>query len=188
MSTTRIRQITWIEGHRLRLRNVGEGDAGFIFRLRQDPARNAHMSATSPRLDDQRAWLAGYAAGKGQAYFVIESLELGVPLGTVRLYDAQGESFCWGSWMLVPAAPPFAAIESALMVYHGALDLGFRAAHFQVQRGNAAVCRFHENFGARRVGEDNRQIHYRIDHAAILESLRRYRRFLPDGVRRGPFV
>ncbi|MBK8666964.1 MAG: GNAT family N-acetyltransferase [Burkholderiales bacterium] len=184
----RIRKSAWIEGHRLRLRNAVGGDAEFILGLRQDPARNAHLSITSPRLEDQRAWLAGYAADGDQAYFIIESLDGGIPLGTVRLYDARGDSFCWGSWMLVPAAPPLAAIESALMVYRYALDLGFRAAHFQVQRGNATVCRFHENFGARRVGEDNRQIHYAIDVGAIERSLLRYRRFLPGGIRSGPRI
>lgn len=181
-----IRKIAWIDGHRLRLRNAAIEDAAFIFALRHDPARSRHMSATSPQLDDQRQWLARYAAEDGQAYFVIENRAGGAPLGTVRLYDAQGESFCWGSWMLVPAAPAFAAIESAAMVYRYALGLGFRAAHFQVQQANASVCRFHENFGATRVGTDNGEIRYRIKLDAIEQSLRRYRRFLPDGIRLGP--
>lgn len=177
---------SWIEGHRLRLRNATEADAAFIFGLRHDPERNRHMSATSPLLEDQRNWLVRYAADGSQAYFIIESAAGHEPLGTVRLYDAKGDSFCWGSWMLVPGAPPFAAIESALVVYCYALELGFKAAHFEVQEGNVAVSRFHENFGAVRVGRENRQIQYTLSHERMLESLRRYRRFLPDGIRRGP--
>ncbi|WP_051237326.1 GNAT family N-acetyltransferase [Ottowia thiooxydans] len=194
-----IQKTAWITGHKLRLRNAGEDAASFIFNLRQDPQRNRHMSATSPKLEDQRQWLARYAADESQAYFVIEALrDVGQPaasdssprslLGTVRLYDAQDDSFCWGSWMLVPGAPPFAAIESALMVYRYALDLGFRAAHFEVQQGNFAVCRFHENFGAVRVGEEAGQIQYTLNHERMLESLHRYRKFLPSGIVRAPFI
>ncbi len=187
MATTRppILKASWIEGHRLRLRNATEDDAAFIFSLRHDPERNRHMSATSPVLDDQRQWLARYAAGQGQAYFMIEALSSSAPLGTVRLYDAQGDSFCWGSWMLVPGAPSFAAIESALMVYGYALELGFTEAHFEVQENNLPVTRFHENFGAVRVGHANGQIHYRLSHERMLQSLHRYRRFLPGGIRFG---
>lgn len=172
-----------IEGHRLRLRDAVESDAAFIFNLRHDPLRNRHMSATSLVLDDQRRWLERYAASQGQAYFIIETLADAKPLGTVRLYDAQGDSFCWGSWMLVPDTPPFAAIESALMVYLYALDLGFTRAHFEVQEGNASVSRFHENFGAVPVGHAHGQIQYRLSHESMLQSLRRYRRFLPEGIR-----
>ena len=173
----------WIEGHHLKLRDAAESDASFIFSLRHDPARNRHMSATSPVLDDQRQWLRQYAASQGQAYFIIETLADAVPLGTVRLYDAQGDSFCWGSWMLIPEAPPFAAIESALRVYRYALELGFSAAHFEVQEGNLPVSRFHENFGAVRVGHACGQIQYRLTHESMLQSLRRYHRFLPGGIR-----
>lgn len=192
----KITKVAWIEGHRLRLRNATADDAAFIFSLRHDPARNQHMSATSAQLEDQVQWLERYAADDTQAYFIIETrpgvtpsdVEFESRLGTVRVYDARGDSFCWGSWMLVPGAPPFAAIESALMVYHYALELGFKAAHFEVAQGNAAVSRFHENFGAVCVGQAQGQTQYTLDHTSMLASLRRFRRFLPEGIRRGPFL
>lgn len=197
MSLPAIRKTAWIDGHRLRLRQAEVADASFIFHLRHHPLRNQHMSTTSPRPEDQSQWLARYALDDSQAYFVIEAREnaehppqagFSQALGTVRLYDAQANSFCWGSWMLLPDAPPFAAIESALIVYRYALELGFRSAHFEVQQGNLAVCRFHENFGAVRVGEEAGQIQYSLDHARILESLHRYRRFLPAGIQHAPLV
>ena len=192
-----IKKTAWIDGHRLRLRQADVADASFIFNLRQHPLRNQHMSATSPRPEDQIQWLERYALDNSQAYFVIEAKENPEHppraggrqhLGTVRLYDARALSFCWGSWMLLPDAPPFAAIESALIVYRYALELGFHSAHFEVQQGNLPVCRFHENFGAVRVGEDAGQIQYTLDHERILESLHRYRRFLPAGIERAPFI
>ncbi|MBH1964350.1 MAG: hypothetical protein I8H77_08450 [Comamonadaceae bacterium] len=197
LSLPAVKKTAWIDGHRLRLRQANVADASFIFNLRHHPLRNQHMSATSTRPEDQSQWLARYALDNSQAYFVVETKEntehpplagYRQPLGTVRLYDAREHSFCWGSWMLLPDAPPFAAIESALIVYRYALGLGFRSAHFEVQQGNLAVCRFHENFGAVRVGEDAGQIHYTLDHERMLESLHRYRRFLPAGIKHAPLI
>jgi len=116
-----------------------------------------------------------------QAYFIIDFQ--GAPVGTVRLYDARGYSFCWGSWILADGRPQHAAMESALMVYAYALDhLGFTAAHFDVRKGNERVWQFHERFGARRVAATELDYLYTLDQAAISESRRRYARFLPDGV------
>ena len=173
----------WIDGHRLRLRDARPEDAPFILSLRTEPARNRFMSPVSTQVADQHAWLQRYAQGSGQAYFVIQPISGGDDLGTLRLYDAQGDSFSWGSWMLKPGAPLSAAVESALMAYHYALGLGFRAAHFDVLEGNAGVRRFHENFGAVQVGAHDGTAHYRIGYDAIRLSLDRYRRFLPAGIR-----
>lgn len=117
---------------------------------------------------------------KDQAYFIIES-QIGEPFGTVRLYDAQGASFCWGSWILKDGVPKVAAIESALMVYAYAIDhLGFSESHFDVRMGNEGVWRFHERFGATRVGETELDYLYRIQQSKIFEARQNYKKFLPD--------
>ena len=111
-------------------------------------------------LAEQQAWLARYANAEDQAYFIIEYQN--EPVGTVRLYDPQGESFCWGSWILKNTRPSQAAMESALMVYAYAVDhLGFKSAHFDVRKGNEKVWQFHERFGARRVEETAKDHLYR---------------------------
>ena len=70
-----------------------------------------------------------------------------------------------------------------LMVYRYALDgLGFEASHFTVHKANESVWQFHERFGAVRRAEDEIQYFYDIDREAILASLQRYRRFLPEGL------
>jgi RimJ/RimL family protein N-acetyltransferase len=169
-----------VQGKTLVFRDAAVDDAGFILGLRTDELKSRHLSRTSGALADQQAWLAGYGQRDGEAYFVIESLA-GEKLGTVRLYDAQGDSFCWGSWILSDAAPSSAAIESALMVYAYALDtLGFTNAHFQVNLANERVCAFHERFGAQRVSQDDVEIEYTLANAAIREAMKRYARFLPD--------
>lgn len=171
-----------IDGHHLRLRNVTREDADTIFALRTSDSAAGHISSTPPDRQSQIDYVEAYQRAEGVAYFIIQA-KGGGPLGTVRLYDRQGDSFAWGSWILTPAAPRFAAIESALIVYRYALDhLGFAAAHFSVREENGKVWQFHERFGARRTGTSGGQHHYRIDRAAILASLERYGRFLPNGI------
>jgi RimJ/RimL family protein N-acetyltransferase len=180
MTAPRLGKARRVQGKTLVFRDAAVDDAGVILGLRTDELKSRHLSRTSGALADQQAWLAGYGQRDGEAYFVIESLA-GEKLGTVRLYDAQGDSFCWGSWILSDAAPSSAAIESALMVYAYALDtLGFTNAHFQVNLANERVCAFHERFGAQRVSQDDVEIEYTLANAAIREAMKRYARFLPD--------
>lgn len=164
------------------LRNATQADAGFILALRTDSHKAKHLSPTSPELARQMAWLDAYAHDNDQAYFIIESE--GKPIGTVRLYDAQGDSFCWGSWILAADAPRAAAIESALMVYAYAVEcLGFRSAHFDVRKGNQSVWQFHERFGAVCTSETEIDYFYSISLDGIQKSRKRYARYLPSGIR-----
>ncbi len=177
----RIRKAARVIGKTLTLRNAGADDAEFILALRCDAHKAAHLSPTSPSLSDQRAWLERYGSSHDQAYFIIDGPNH-EPLGTVRLYDARGDSFCWGSWILRDAAPASAAIESALIVYAYAVGtLGFGAAHFQVQRGNVRVRAFHERFGAVVTASTDDEFEYALNGDAIRASMQRYSRYLPAG-------
>ncbi|GAB1233420.1 hypothetical protein UT4_18870 [Ferrigenium sp. UT4] len=149
--------------------------------LRTDTEKSRYLSAVSADIADQKAWLARYAQADDQAYFIIEYQ--GEPIGTVRLYNPLGDSFCWGSWILKDTRPGHAAMESALMVYAYGIDhLGFKGAHLDVRKGNERVWRFHERFGARRVAETAEDYLYRLDGEAIQVSRHRYRRFLDGNV------
>ena len=182
MSTVRIRKARCIRGKTLVLRNAVVADAAFILSLRTNPQKSRHLSKVSDDLDAQVAWLISYEERDTEAYFVIEDVR-GIPLGTVRIYDAQDDSFCWGSWILLENTPSSAAIESALIVYAYALEsLGFQSAHYQVQKANERVWRFHERFGAERTSENEVQYEYRLSNAAIKSSIDRYRRYLPNGI------
>lgn len=133
-------------GRTLSFRDATADDAAFMLALRTHADKARYLSAVSGELAEQQAWLERYAQADDQTYFVIELQ--GQPMGTVRLYDAQGDSFCWGSWVLKDGCPSHVAMESALMVYAYAIDhLGFKAAHFDVRKGNERVWRFHERFG-----------------------------------------
>lgn len=171
-----------VRGKTLIFRDATVDDAELILNLRTDAKKGRFLSATSNSLEAQQAWLHTYAASTGQAYFIIE--REGQAIGTVRLYDARGKSFCWGSWIIADGQPAHVAMESALMVYAYALDhLGFEQAHFDVRKANEKVWRFHERFGAKRVGDSDDDFFYRLNMDSIMISMERYKRFLPQGIR-----
>ncbi len=181
MNLPSIQPVGELHGKTLTFRNAHPDDADYILSLRTDPAKSRHLSAVSPDVRKQRDWLTAYRAGTGQAYFII--LHDGAAIGTVRLYDARGDSFCWGSWMLGDQRPRHAAVESSLMVYAYAIDhLGFRQSHFDVRRGNAKVISFHERMGAERTGADEHDIYFRMTERAISSARQSLRDFLPDSV------
>jgi RimJ/RimL family protein N-acetyltransferase len=177
----KIRKATVVRGETLVFRDACVSDAKFILSLRTDENKSRFLSATKNDLEAQKAWLIQYAAVDDQAYFIIEFNN--EPIGTVRLYDAQQDSFCWGSWILSDSRPRQAAMESALMVYAYALDhLEFKNSHFEVRRGNERVWQFHERFGAKRVDENELEYIYFLEFDEIRNSLGRYSKFLPNGV------
>lgn len=177
----RVRKARVLHGRSLSFRNATVSDAEFILALRTNNLKSRYLNTTSTDIESQRAWLRNYAASDDQAYFMIESA--GNSIGTVRLYGAQGNSFCWGSWILAAGAPSIAAIESALIVYAYALDhLGFKAAHFEVRKDNRRVRDFHERFGAICTHEAKEESFYEISCAAIQQSRKRFARFLPHGI------
>lgn len=179
--SVRLRKAARVVGKTLSFRNACIDDAVFILSLRTDPGKSRFLSSVTGAIEDQRDWLARYALAENQAYFIIEYQN--EPIGTVRLYDPQEGSFCWGSWILASNRPTQAAMESALMVYAYALDyLGFTAAHFDVRKGNERVWQFHERFGAVRTSSTDSDYLYSLSRSAIQMSRERYKKFLPNGV------
>lgn len=176
-----IRKASRVHGDTLAFRDAGVADAEFILSLRTDAEKSRYLSTTADDVGAQRDWLGRYASIEGQAYFIIEFND--EPIGTVRLYDAQGDSFCWGSWILKEGRPRQAAMESALMVYAYAIDhLGFKACHFDVRKGNANVIKFHERFGAQIVEETELDFLFTLSLDAISKSRLRYTEFLSGSV------
>ncbi len=149
----------------IRFRLVEETDAEFILSLRTDKRLNNFLSHVSNDLQTQIDWIRSYKLEEhngAQYYFIIESLD-GVKCGTVRVYDFVNDSFSWGSWVLNESKPRMAAVESALLVYEfGFNRLGFVRSHFEVMKGNLAVIRFHERFGAKKTGEDDQYYYFNI--------------------------
>jgi len=166
-----------IIGQNLIFRDATINDAAFIVELRTNEKKSAHISKTSNDVKQQEAWLEKYSKDCEQVYFVILNKER-EPVGTVRLYDKQDDSFCWGSWILKEGAASSYAIESALLVYHFAISLGFEPAHFDVRKGNGRVIAFHKRFGATVIGEDELNLYFNYSLKNYLKIKQKYRRYL----------
>lgn len=176
-----IRKAAQLHGKTLIFRNATVEDARLILNLRTDEKKGRFLSATSDSLEVQQAWLRAYAVSTGQAYFIIE--REGQAIGTVRLYDPRGKSFCWGSWIIADGHPASVAMESALMVYAYGLDhLGYEQAHFDVRAANEKVWKFHERFGAKRLKQVGDDFFYELSMDSIQSSMERYKRFLPQEI------
>lgn len=186
VSHVRLRKAGRIDGHQLAFRNAGVDDAAFILGLRSDASKARHLSRGSVSLADQQDWLRRYETDPAQAYFIITTRADDRPVGTVRLYDPQGDSFCWGSWIRTDDAPVGFALESALMVYAYGQWLGFEASHFDVRIANDKVWSLHERLGARRVRSTADDHHYVMDAEAIDRLLKSHARRLPTGIRVDP--
>ncbi|MDR2154615.1 MAG: GNAT family N-acetyltransferase [Burkholderiaceae bacterium] len=179
-----IRKAGRIEGRTLALRDARVSDAAFIHALRTDATRARYLSPVPAEVQAQTDWLRRYEQDDTQAYFIIINAGRdGQAVGTVRLYGARGAAFSWGSWLLQPGLPARHAVESALMVYHYAAWLGFTEAYFEVLQENASVWRFHENFGACRVGDERGHFQYQLSATAMRAGMARYGRYLPHGIR-----
>lgn len=164
-----------LESKSIRLRYVEVDDAAFILKLRLDERYNLFLSSVNANLQAQKDWISGYKgdekSGK-QYYFIIELLD-GTPCGTIRVYDLNEESFCWGSWILNENKTRYAALESAFLVYKfGFEKLGYSKSHFEVMKANSKVISFHEKMGAKKLFEDADNIYFNITSADV-ESARK---------------
>jgi len=154
-------------------------DAEFILSLRTDPGKNRYLSPTTNDVSLQRAFIKRYQQSLTDYYFVICDWHAR-PLGTVRIYDIQGDSFCWGSWILSADAPTSTAIESALLVYDFAFySLRYKFSHFDVRKKNSSVVEFHKRFGAILIEENELDyfFKYSLDSYRLIRE--KYLRFLP---------
>ena len=160
------------------LREVELDDAEFIYSLRTNLNKSKHLSITSGNVGDQLAYIERYKKSTTDYYFIICQSD-SKRIGTVRIYDVQDISFCWGSWILSDGAPKFAAIESVLMLYDFAFySLHFKKSHFDVRKGNLSVISFHKRFGAKIVGEDELNLYFEYGLASYIEARSNYSRYL----------
>ena len=163
----------YIDGKYINLRDVNEEDAEFILSLRTSEKKSMFLHKTQSDLGKQIDYIRRYKTLKDEWYFIIEDKNRN-PVGTVRIYDIIGDSFCWGSWLLIDGLSPVVALESALLIYEYAFyQLGFLNVHFDVRKGNVKVQRFHESFGAKRVGETDLDILYtysKLDYEKVKDK------------------
>lgn len=170
-----------ITGKTIALRTAEITDAEFILELRTQSDKTQFLSQVENDLAKQQTWLKAYKLKeqKGEEYYFVIESKTGEPLGLVRVYDLQPDSFCWGSWLIKDGAPQSTAIESALLIYEfGFGQLGYKNAHFDVRKGNERVIAFHQRFGAVIVNEDELNYYFNYTLEEYLKIKHKYRRFL----------
>lgn len=178
----KLKKCSKIEGKKIIFTNVTEDDAAFITELRNSSKKNRFLSKTSSNVSDQIEWIKKYNQSTTQAYFIIRDYEYN-RIGTVRLYDPIENSFCWGSWIIKDGSDKSAALESALIIYNYAIYLGFSEAHIDVRNLNTSVRKFHERFGAVVTSSNELDTFYEVSNESIVNSLKKYNRFLPNGIK-----
>lgn len=171
-----------IEGKSINLRSIDVADAAFVLSLRLDQEKSKFINPVDNDLQKQVDYIKACQQQPNHWYFIIES-KSGESLGTVRIYDIQSDSFCWGSWIVKNGAPAATAMESALLIYElGYGPLAFTKSHFDVKKGNLRVCAFHERMGAVKVAEDASQYFYHHNRETYLAIRPKYLKYLPANV------
>lgn len=167
-----------VRGKKLYLREVLIDDAEFILSLRADPGKSRYLSATPRDISQQREYIERYYKSLTDYYLIICDWHSRA-LGTIRIYDIKGDSFCWGSWILSADAPTSAAIESALLLYDfGFYSLHYKASHFDVRKDNVRVVEFHKRFGAEVTCEDALNYYFRYSFSSYKQIREKYLRFI----------
>ncbi|MGN0730488.1 MAG: GNAT family N-acetyltransferase [Treponema sp.] len=142
-----------LTGKYVTLREVKEDDAEFILSLRCDEKKTRFLHKTENNIEKQVEYINRYYTIPYEWYFIILNKK-GERIGTYRIYDVQGDSFCIGSWLLIDGVSPAESFESDwLLRMYGFDVLGFKKIHFDVRKGNKKVIAYHKMVGARIIGE-----------------------------------
>jgi len=164
----------YVRGKTIFLREVTIDDSEFIVNLRTDPKNSKYISSTEKDVEKQKNFISDYLQSETDYYFIISNWDYR-PLGTVRIYDVRGDSFCWGSWILLKDAQINTAIESALLIYDFAFfSLHYTKSHFDVRKENQKVVDFHKLFGACVVSEDDLNLNLEYTFEAYLSVRKKW--------------
>ncbi len=168
----------FITGKNINLRDIELEDAEFILQLRLNESKSKHISKIENDLEKQIQFIKNYKINNKDFYFIIENKNQ-ERLGTVRIYNIINSEFCWGSWITIPNAPKFCAIESALLIYKFAFfEKGFELTKFDVRKDNYSVNDFHQRMGSKIYDEDELNFYYIYTKEDFEKILPKYQRFI----------
>lgn len=141
----------------LDIRLVNENDAEFIVKLRTHPKLSRYIHKTNCDIEKQKSWILAYKEREkaGQEYYFIFHKEK-IPLGVIRLYNIQNETYTTGSWVFDPEAPFEAAIFGVLVantIGFEILDKKTSVSPDGVCESNKTVIRFHKMIGREFTGK-----------------------------------
>lgn len=140
-------------GKYVTLREVTLDDVDFILKLRCDEKKSQFLHKTENDKEKQKQYLKRYFEIDNEWYFIAEDKNCN-KLGTYRIYDIKGDSFCHGSWLMIDGATVEQTYETDYLGRNYAFEvLKFKTNHFDVRKGNRRVLRYSSMMGAKQVGE-----------------------------------
>ncbi len=142
-------------GKFVNLREIKVEDAQFVLDLRCNDKKSRFIHETEYNLEKQIEYIKNYLKKENEWYFIIESKEH-KPLGTIRIYDVEGDKYTGGSWIMADGATPQQVVEGDFLMKTYSFDvLGFKKNCFDVRKKNVKVVRFHKICGAKIVDEND---------------------------------
>lgn len=112
-----------LDRYGLHVRFVREKDAEFILSLRTDPKLSRFIHPTENDDEKQRAYIRCYKEREkqGMDYYFIFFLQ-GEPVGLARIYNVQGDTFTFGSWLFKEGLPYWVSIAGAIIAREFAFE------------------------------------------------------------------
>lgn len=163
-----------ITGKNIDLRPLRISDAEFILSIRLNPALSKYLNPVENDLEKQREWIKNCINDPRESYFIIQNKK-SEPVGTIRIYNIQGKTFCWGSFIVLPEARSYASLESLVLLYnHAFFDRGFEQTDFDVRKQNEKALNFYLRFGAAITHEDELNYYMRYTKAQFSEKRDEY--------------
>lgn len=134
-----------IEGSYVYLKSADIEDAEFTLSLRQNPLLTQYLPKLDISMEQQKAWISSQREKDGDYFFVVRTLE-GTPIGTVSIYDLQGDTSESGRLALI--GDSFQNIEASLLLFRFAFDIvGLKKVTGYIVDGNKRADRFNKQFG-----------------------------------------
>jgi len=121
------------EGYGVRIRPVRMEDATFIVWLRNQDHAKGKLGDSATDVAGQENWLASYFERGGDYYFIAETQNDCIPVGTTSIYDQVGGVAETGRFVVSAETP--AAFPTSILTY----DLAFERMQLQELRATSVA-------------------------------------------------
>lgn len=134
-----------IEGKYVYLKSATVDDAEFTLSLRQNPTLTRYLPKLDISIEQQKSWIVAQREKEGDYFFVAKTYG-NIPIGTVSLYEIQGDTSKSGRLALT--GDPLQNTEAALLLFRFAFDiLRLKKVTGYIVDGNKRADRFNKQFG-----------------------------------------
>lgn len=143
-------------------------DAEFILSLRNNEKLAQHLNPTSGEIEEQIKWLKEYKnrEKEGKDFYVICLKEdKKTKLGLNRIYNVDGNTFEFGSWLYSPDSGSNTAVLGELFTKGLAFEqLGFTLCKMETKKKNTRVLWYAKSYKPRFTGEDELNHYFESDY------------------------